>query len=750
MNLKMRILKDMNTCYGCGACLNACPVKAIEMHANPEGFIEPCIDEEKCIECNKCKNVCIAHQPKYFAKTEIPTEFYAITAESFWLESSSGGVFSLLGEYAISNNGVVFGAAFSSDWEVEHIEAHNSAELVPLKLSKYVQSDTKRTFSSVKEYLKSGRLVIYVGCACQIAGLISFLEGVDQEKLITVDLLCHGVPSPGMFREHLENKFGLDNIKNVEMRNRDGWSSCLHVELNNGEIYHYNNRKEIFGLAFHKDLILRKTCYECRFSKIPRQGDLTIGDMWEAANLKLGYPYEKKSSLALVNSEKGGKYLTKVLNDPTYKVEYIKLNDINIGIEKLNRNISKPSATKFEKREVFWKNYEKMSFEEAAWKAFYPNSVGMLLYMSNNYGSVATNYALYEAIKVLGYTPIVCDNLVELRGISKRFAEKHMQLASKFMKTKDYENANLLFDSFIVGSDQTYRFDSPFVIKNIECFLMTFAKENKRRIVYAGSFGPETYTVDDKERKLFKHAFSSMSDVSFREDYAVKMSEKLFERYADWVCDPVFLPEREVYIKLAKESKLKDMERPFLLAYIRFASDERIELIRTQAKLNKLKAIVICDATSHKKLAEKMSMDEIIEPVEFVDWLWYYIHADMVITDSFHGTCFSIIMQKKFLAIKAGTKQRFDSLAHMFETTLDKVQIYENIKDMISNENAIKCPDYSYISEIIQKVRKKGFQWLEKALSRDVNPDNVFATDILLNESLLYADNFTLSQTRTL
>lgn len=736
----MNVLKNMDNCYGCGACFNICPIHAIEMKHNDDGFLEPKIDEKKCIKCNRCRKVCISYTNKA-NKMDYNPRCFAVSVKDFLEESSSGGLFSLLAEWILEHNGIVCGVEFDDKFNAVYKAAKTCNELEPLKLSKYVQSDTGAIFREVNKELANGKWILFVGCGCQVAGLKSYL-GDSYNNLITVDLLCHGAPSPIIFKKHLNSMFGIENIKAVEMRNREGWSSCLHVVLQNGEVFHFNNRREIYGLSFHKDLILRKTCYGCKFSNIQRQGDLTLGDMWEARKLKLGDPFEKKSSVVLLNTSKGSMFFEKIINEAMHDIELIDLTEKGISIDKLNKNITRPSVSreKLKKRNIFYDNYKRLSFEEAAWRTLYPNSIGLLLYMSNNYGSCATNYALYTAVKKLGYTPIVVDNLIEIRGLSKKFAEKHMIMSSKFMEQGDFKSSNQLFETYLVGSDQSYRFDSPFVIKNIEKFLMTFAGREKRKIIYAGSFGPKNYKVDENIKKLFAHGLGEVRAISFREDYAVEMCEKLFSVRSEWVCDPVFLVEKEEWIKLAKESRVS-MSEPFLFAYIRFYSESRIELIKRQASKHNLKVVVACDANDHNKLKEKIAMAQIIDPVEFVDWLQYYLNADFVITDSFHGTCFSLIFEKKFIAIKAGTKERFDSLAKLLDCMLSELGIYENI-DKIQ----IKTINYELINRKIEIIKKAGLEWLSKALISESDMDGIKQADVLFQEAKLFKENYYLKK----
>lgn len=190
-------------CTGCSACLNVCPKQAISMYEDYEGFIYPQIDYRLCVKCHKCDSVCESIKP--LEKTKSTPKVYGAIArdENMRLSSSSGGVFPLLAEYTLSLGGIIFGAAFDNDLTVVHIGINSVTEINKLQGSKYVQSRIGNVFYQIKNELEKGRYVLFVGTPCQVNGLLHFLPHL-YEKLFTVDFICHGVPSPKVWREYLK------------------------------------------------------------------------------------------------------------------------------------------------------------------------------------------------------------------------------------------------------------------------------------------------------------------------------------------------------------------------------------------------------------------------------------------------------------------------------------------------------------------------------------------------------------------
>lgn len=303
------IINDKERCCGCTACYSACPQNAIGMFEDEEGFQYPKVDKNKCIDCGLCIQRCPLHTGNHAPETQY---FYAVKhrQETVRAASSSGGVFSALAENIIGRSGIVYGAAYDADFNVCHIRTCGD-DWKKLRSSKYVQSNMGDTFSHVKEDLKEGNDVLFTGTPCQIAGLKKYLSGVDTTKLLTVDLICHGVPSPGVWQDYLKTlkKKSTQEIGKINFRNKEGcgWHrSTLRIESPTGEVIVEQSHKEgFFSQLFFNHLIIRPSCFSCQYANINRVGDITIGDYWGVENAHPELDDNKGLSLVMANTPKG-------------------------------------------------------------------------------------------------------------------------------------------------------------------------------------------------------------------------------------------------------------------------------------------------------------------------------------------------------------------------------------------------------------------------------------------------------------
>lgn len=354
-------------CTGCAACYCTCRQEAIRMVENEEGFVIPVVDEKTCTSCGLCRKVCPILTDKSRARLEEPHVYAAWSVdESIRTKSSSGGIFSVLARDVLNRNGVVFGAAFDDKLNLRHCEAKCNTDLAKMRGSKYLQSKTGSIFIKVEKYLDQGVPVMFVGTPCQIAGLYGYLKE-DYVNLITCDLVCHGVPSQSFFDQYLQYLRTIARLDVQDVSFRDGTTWRKEVA-----VFDFSAPKAktvVKGLAdyylraFMHNFVSRRSCYECKFARLPRMGDLTLGDFWGIGN-DISFPYDitQGVSLLLVNSKYGTGMIEACRNE-------LFLEERQVGeAKKMNRHIYMASEYPPE-RDVFLKDMRLLSIEEM-WKKY--------------------------------------------------------------------------------------------------------------------------------------------------------------------------------------------------------------------------------------------------------------------------------------------------------------------------------------------------------------------------------------------
>ena len=327
--MRTRIFKgDINQCYGCQACEQACPKHCITMVPNYEGFLFPKIDFDACIDCGLCEKVCPASEGNP-AKIQncLSTEVFAGWNNDLneVLKSTSAAIFPLLAEGILNKGGVVYGCAWDFEDEIyaKHIRISDLNELYKLRGSKYVQSSLESTFIQVKEDLKNEINVLYSGTPCQIAGLKLFLQK-DYENLITIDLVCHGVPSSKMlsaYVNYIERRFN-SKISSLNFRDKrkSGWRSYVSWKnVKTGKKTYRLGGSEPYLYGFYNEYFSRESCYNCKFSNSNRPGDITLSDYWgiEKAHPDLKAKHKYGINMIMCNSLKGSNLLKDVESNIT-------------------------------------------------------------------------------------------------------------------------------------------------------------------------------------------------------------------------------------------------------------------------------------------------------------------------------------------------------------------------------------------------------------------------------------------------
>lgn len=335
-----------NYCSGCGACFNVCPKNAVTMQGDKYGFYKPIVDEEKCVDCGLCEKVCPLNSYKSQNVPEPKVYAFQNKDKETLYKCASGGAFAYIAKTVIGQNGVVYGVIFDENLKVVHSKAETMSELEKMYSSKYVQSDTKDSFRQAKNDLENGKMTLFSGTPCQIAGLKSFLNK-EYQNLITADLVCHGVPSPVVFekykQEFMQNKKTDEKLLNINFRSKiKGWSPSLITKTTTVCDYHTCASKDIYIRAFLSNLSINLSCLNCKFNTLPRVADISLADFWGVDEYDSALNNNEGLSLIIINNDKGNEIFSKLPKESVLKeipLEYaIKYNKNICGSSVPNKN----------------------------------------------------------------------------------------------------------------------------------------------------------------------------------------------------------------------------------------------------------------------------------------------------------------------------------------------------------------------------------------------------------------------------
>jgi len=360
---------DKKLCSGCTACASICPKECIQMKSDEEGFLYPNVDVEKCVKCGACNRVCPIQNQVIEQKKEQNAYLVQHKDEKIRLESTAGGAFTAIATVVIEKGGVVFGAAYNDDFQVKHIYVEKVDELKKFRNSKYVQSDLGVTFKQVKKFLEQGRYVCYSGTPCQIEGLSKFL-GENSDKLILVDVVCHGVPSPLIWNKYLEyQKIRINKPDDIRFRDKFyGYKYSTMSLIRDGKnVYHAGAQIDPMLRAFFNDICDRPSCYDCLFKKRYRVSDLTIWDCFSVYDFDKTMDDDKGTTRVLCHTKKGNV----IINEIQSKVRCVEVDSDRLitGVKEMFESVKMNSM-----REEFMYDAKNLS-GDALFEKYYSISI---------------------------------------------------------------------------------------------------------------------------------------------------------------------------------------------------------------------------------------------------------------------------------------------------------------------------------------------------------------------------------------
>lgn len=713
-------------CTGCGACRSICPVNAIEMKPDSEGFLCPEINKDVCVNCGLCYNKCPAVNEDVYLNNAQPQVFAAYASDEIRMKSSSGGMFTVLAEHVIDMGGYVAGVRWDEKFKAVFDITDNKDDLAAMRGSKYVQSNTGSVYRRIKQLLEEGKPVLFTGVPCQAAGLRHFL-GKDYDNLYTVDILCHGSPSPKSFEAFLkcavnsiEGNDDISQIESIEFRNKErhGWGHSLLIKLKNGMEYDKTRNATNWYESFLNILNCRRVCGQCRYNKLPRQGDITLGDFWGIEKIMPDSGYQNGASVVTINNEKGQRLFDSISDKLAFKCES------NIDDAKRSNWNLVGSSKAHQFRGDFFKllnmygNFDKAT-EYALKRKFDIGFIGW--WYGENYGSILTNFALHQYLKSRNKRVLMVEwplknktDRINENTISRRLASKYYEVSIKRTFSELYD-LNWFCDSFVVGSDQLWNY---WDARHVDYFyFLDFAEDSKKKISYATSFGHRQFEAPNWYLKEAAYHMSRFDYVSVRENEGVDICRDSFGVEAVRNTDPVFICDKNEYIRLIEQSKI-NTEGKYIFAYILNPTHEKRDALLEVSQKTGLDIKIVLDRQFNSE--ENKSIiglnDKIVVPQEIEDWLSLIYHSDYVFTDSYHGLCFSLIFEKQFSCI--GNMKRGLS---RFTTLLDRIGLSDHL--VFDPKEAValidKKIDYNSVNACLQSDIERSKSWLNNALDSE-------------------------------
>lgn len=730
-------------CTGCGACKNICPTLAITMEYDSEGFFSPVINAKKCINCGQCERICPALHPKY-TNNSTPKTYAVWASDELRKVSSSGGVFSVLAEYVLNKGGYVCGAAYDEELNLNHIIINSKKDLPALRGSKYLQSNTCDCFKRIKELLLKNNYVLFCGVPCQVAGLNNFLGNKTYENLITIDLLCHGGAAPMVFKRYLKECYPGKKISDYKFRDKKyGWVASANAYFTDGTEYHGQRDSDLFFRAFNSCYAARKSCGTCKASALPRQGDFTLGDFWGCKAYDPSFDDGKGTSLVFANNKRADKLLHEIRS----QFQLFKEIELDYILTKTGQPLSHPFKKTDFMHDRFFFYLKHGSLEKAVTyceKGKFDVAIVGVWY-GWNYGSVLTNYALYRYLREMGLLILMVEK--PCQGVGSKDIELNPALHSRAFAIKHYgtnisrprmpeemSQLNRYADIFMTGSDQLWHYNIESYSKG--AFLLNFVDDTHKKIAYSTSFGHDKdFTPREKLHERIS-LFKKFDHISVREDSGVDIL-KNYGVDSVKVLDPVFICDRRIFDELADSVKVG--EAKYITAYILDPTKEKISAIKKISEKLKLPLKIMIDGMPSKYEENRAKVGlEIIEKPTVEQWLHYIKYAQVVVTDSYHGTCFSVIFKKNFFA---------------FGNKIRGLTRFKTIFDIIGNEERLLVDDYKIKDKLLSA--DINYEEVKKSLAPHISfsrdwLSNAIYSDKIINELPVYRilDKKTAEQTK--
>lgn len=709
---------NKNKCVSCMACYAACPVQAIEILTDEDGFYFPFIKEDKCIKCGRCTSICPINNENnrcFNKKIQVP-EIYACTIGDYEtkMSSSSGGMFTVLADYTLKSNGYVCGCILDDNLKAIHIVSNKYDDIKKMQGSKYIQSNIGNSFIEIKKLLDENKLVLFSGTPCQVAGLNAFL-GKDYDNLISIDLVCTCINPPYLLKEYIDSITGdnVSKIENISFRNKiTGWKEFSFLiewldTVGNRRVNYDQFFNGLFFKGFLTHLWMKNACEQCSYGNANRNSDFTLGDFWNIEEFDSTISDNKGLSLVMLNTLKS----QRIFSDIKFNLEICKKIDYNWAINS-QPVICGKGYYKHKNQDKYFKYVPKhYSPLELTKDLLGINKVGILTYdFSINYGAHLQAWALCKKIEDLGFTPKIirwANHYRETLGYEndtmKSFREKYLPRTAPLYTENELQSEIWDCNRIIIGGDQVFRNWQTEDSLPITRYFGDFVFGKKVLASYGASFGLDFFNGNNYLINECKKLLKRFDKIGIREQSGVNILKNTFDVNGTEVLDPVFLQEKEDYEKIIADAS--DIYTPDFkyLAYMVLDGSVGFSDISEDltAKLNGTKIININ--------ADKNGDFNNIE-----QWLNYIKNAEFIITDSFHCVAMCIIFEKPFIVVNRdyGGTARIINILNKFNLQ----ERFKNTLDDINHEDILIKIDWIKVREILKREKEKASNFLLEIL----------------------------------
>ncbi len=709
-DVSMELLGKGKGCCGCYACLNVCPHNAITMVTDFEKNCKAVVDMVSCVDCGLCVKVCPQLNIRHDNNPK-PLCFAFKAEQQELLKSASGGAFMPMAEWMISHGGYVCGVVFDDDLNAVYRMTQDMDEVRRMQKSKYAFSEMGTIYKDIKKALDDGKKVLFVGCPCQVAAVKGFVK--DAEGLYTADLICAGLPSKEVYRRYLDELSEDEKVTGLDFRDSNLPYGTLVVDREDGS--RELRFRDLYFTGFLRHMFKSRACADCEFATLPRQGDVTIGDLWNYDKILYDVDGSKGISCVLVNSEKG-KVLFRVMKR---KASYLRKVPSTF-VTRFNRFNAKRPAGAASDRFLYLldRGYTVTKALDYSINSKYDVAITGF-WRVPNYGGDLTYFALYNVIMDMGLEPVFVEACnpkpVGPHPSSPahlKFKYPDFSIAPWYPNKEKQAEINLRVKNVMVGSDQVWnpKLLSP---SSLKTYSLDFVSPWRNSIAYASSFGTTTYVADTPQKQEHIRILKRINHVSVRELSGVDICQK-FGIEAKHVLDPVMLCDMKHYQDLIDDAEMS-YPSTYMLAFIRHVN-VHMDPVAMSSYLGLMSMNVGGPEYDYNKPAPYPLTN--VHTVE--NWLKAIQQSSFVLTDSFHATVLAILFRKPFISVygrmdETSGKGRMTSLLGILGL---EDRIYRTTEEAIAAEAPKRPINYDAVFEKLETLKEDCLQWLVDSLER--------------------------------